>query len=50
VAVLAQGLVLSSKSKPVMAKTRGELPGIWDRIWGFYVDDDSAEGYSGQTR
>jgi hypothetical protein len=38
--------VPSLESKPIVVKTCCELPGVWDRIWGFY-DDNSAEEYSG---
>jgi hypothetical protein len=48
-AIVTCGLVLSSKSKPVMAKTHCELLGVGDRIWGFY-DDNGTEGYSGRTQ
>jgi hypothetical protein len=45
-AISTQGSVLSSESKPIMAKMCCELPGVWDRIWRFY-DDEGAEEYSG---
>jgi hypothetical protein len=43
-----QGSVLSLKPEPVVMEACCELLGIWDGIRRF--NDDSAEGYSGQTR